>query len=67
MAEMEASRVAICPPLLSLYENEGEEFLHSIITADDTWVHHYEPETKRQSMEYCRKVSLAEKSKSRFG
>jgi hypothetical protein len=25
-----------------------EEFLSRIVTADETWVHHYEPESKRQ-------------------
>jgi hypothetical protein len=40
MAEMKASRVEICQQLLSHYENEDEEFLHSIVTADKTWVHH---------------------------
>jgi hypothetical protein len=33
--------------------NEGkEEFLSRIVTGHETWVHHYEPESKRQSMEW---------------
>lgn len=59
--EMKASRLEICQRLLLQYENEGEEFLYSIVTADETWVHHYEPETKRQSMEYHHKDSPAKK------
>jgi hypothetical protein len=31
------------------------------MTADETWVNHYEPESKCQSMEYCHKVSPAKK------
>jgi hypothetical protein len=30
----------------------GEEFLSRMVTGDETWVHHYEPESKRQSMEW---------------
>jgi hypothetical protein len=29
-----------------------EEFLSRIVIGDETWVHHYEPESKRQSMEW---------------
>lgn len=35
---------------LQRYENEGDDFLVRIITGDETWVHHFEPESKRQSM-----------------
>jgi hypothetical protein len=31
---------------LAHIEAEGEPFLSPVITADDTWVHHVEPETK---------------------
>ena len=30
--------------------DEGEDFLERIITSDETWVHHFEPESKLQSM-----------------
>ena len=39
----------ICSSLLERYNREGDNFLNHIITGDETWVHHYEPETKRQS------------------
>jgi len=29
------------------------------VTADETWVHFYEPKTKRQSIEYRQKCSYA--------
>jgi hypothetical protein len=57
-AEMKASQVEICQQVLSRYENEVEEFLHNIMTANETWVHHYEPETKYQSMDIITKVHL---------
>jgi len=31
---------------LAHFEAEGEPFLPPLVTADDTWVHHAEPETK---------------------
>jgi hypothetical protein len=30
---------------------EGEAFLQWMVTGDETWVHHYEPLSKYQSME----------------
>ena len=50
--EHKRKRVEICQCLLDRYNNEGEEFLSRIVTGDETWVHHYEPESKTQSMEW---------------
>ena len=41
-----------CQQNLDRYDKEGDAFLDIIITGDETWVHHYEPECKRQSMEW---------------
>jgi histone-lysine N-methyltransferase SETMAR len=49
--EMKAERVRISRELLEHFEKEGEDFLKKIIIGDETWVHHYDPENKRQSME----------------
>ena len=35
---------------LERYDNEGEDFLGRIVTGDETWVHHFEPESKHQTM-----------------
>jgi len=32
------------------YTQEGEEFLDSIVTGDETWVFHHTPESKQQSL-----------------
>ena len=45
-------RKAICSELLEHFDAEGEAFLSRIITGDETWAHHYEPEMKRQSVEW---------------
>jgi len=55
--EMKAERVPTYRELLERFEKEGEGFLKKIITDDETWVHHYDPENKRQSMEYRHKES----------
>ena len=42
--------VNACTDLLSRLQAEPQTFLHRIVTQDETWVHHFDPETKRQSM-----------------
>ena len=40
------ARVSACQQLLDRFNAEGETFLERIVTGDETWVHHYTPETK---------------------
>jgi hypothetical protein len=41
------------------------QFLDRIVTADETWVHHYEPESKAQSVAWKRPTSpVAKKFRS---
>ena len=47
--------------LLNQYECEDDHFLDHITTSDDTWCHHYELESKRQSMEWRREFPNEEK------
>ncbi|PNF42589.1 hypothetical protein B7P43_G03097 [Cryptotermes secundus] len=41
-------RKAITPELLQRYRHEGDDFSLCIVTGDESWFHHFEPETKRQ-------------------
>lgn len=50
--EQKAERVRLCQQHLSRYEKEGDEFLNRIVTGDESWCHHYEPETRRSSMQW---------------
>ena len=50
-----------CQDLLDRYEAEGDGFLDRIITGDETWCHHHEPESKRQSLEWHHSHSPAKK------
>jgi len=42
----------ITSELLQRYRNKGDDFLLHIVTGDESWLHHFEPETKRQSVEW---------------
>lgn len=55
--EQREKRVEACQDLLQRYEEEGDSFLESIITCDETWVHHSTPESKRASMQWKRSGS----------
>lgn len=44
-----------------LYAEEGAVFLDSIVTGDETWVYHFTPESKQQSMEWRHSFSPQKK------
>jgi len=44
------ARQTICQEHLDRHSREGDAFLHRNVTGDESWVYHYEPESKRQSM-----------------
>jgi hypothetical protein len=46
---------------LDIHAHEGDAFLHRIVTGDKSWVCHYEPGSKRQSMQWKHPSSLANK------
>src|SRR5215475_11816624 len=54
-------KVTVCEDLLDQYEAEGDSFLDRIITSDETWCHHYEPESKQKSMQWRHPSSPAAK------
>jgi [histone H3]-lysine36 N-dimethyltransferase SETMAR len=41
--------VASSNELLSVYESNEEEFSRRLVTADETWIHHWGPESKLES------------------
>jgi histone-lysine N-methyltransferase SETMAR len=50
--EHKRNRLGICFRLLEPHSREGDDFWNRIITGEETWIHHYEPETKRQSIQW---------------
>jgi hypothetical protein len=44
--EHKGDRMQVCQDLFNHYEAEGDSFLDRIITGDEMWCYHYEPESK---------------------
>jgi histone-lysine N-methyltransferase SETMAR len=53
--EQTASRMSLSSLHLRRYRREGDSFLQRIVAGDETWVHSWEPELKRQSAEWLTK------------
>ena len=47
--ERKRKRLDVCSQHLARYREEGDNFLQQIVTGDE--IHHYEPESKRQSLQ----------------
>ena len=45
-------RVSACRENLARWQLNPCDFLERMVTVDETWVHHFDPETKRQSMQW---------------
>lgn len=60
-AQNKETRKTIASEHLQRFNLEGEEFLEKIVTGDETWVHFFEPESKRQSMEWHHTTSPKKK------
>ena len=50
--ENERNRVVDFEAILALFRRNPGEFLHRYTTVDETWIHHYIPETKEQSKQW---------------
>lgn len=50
--DLKERRVDVCTELLEAYETNGDRFFSNLVTGDETWAHLYDPESKRQSMEW---------------
>lgn len=51
-ADNKAARMMTCLDHLETYHRDGAAFLESIVTGDETWVHHFTPESKQASMSW---------------
>jgi hypothetical protein len=43
--------------ILEFFRRDPNDFLSRLVTMDETWLYHYEPKTKQQSMEWRHSVS----------
>jgi len=55
--EQKQNRVDVCTDLLCRLQAQPQIFLNRIVTHDDSWVHHFHPVTKPQSMVWKRASS----------
>ena len=49
--DMKLSRVTISGAMITRY-NANPDFHFRLVTCDETWLHHYDPESKQESMEW---------------
>jgi hypothetical protein len=61
MEEHKNRRFRIALSHLQRFKEEGNEFLDSIVTGDETWVHHFTPQTKQAGMQWKHPTSLRAK------
>ncbi|XP_030765734.1 protein GVQW3-like [Sitophilus oryzae] len=54
-------RMNISNAMLAQFRRNKSEFWHRLITVDETWIHHYTPETKIQSKQWPAKEEPAPK------
>jgi len=57
-------RCQLSEQLLKFFRRDPNDFLSRLVTIDETWLHHYDPETKQRSME--RHSGSPRPKKSRF-
>ena len=50
--QISENRFDIAQYLLSLYGDDPEEFMCRVVIQDETWVHHFDPEAKKRSMQW---------------
>jgi histone-lysine N-methyltransferase SETMAR len=50
--EQKQNRCQISQQLLQRYQADPDDFLSRLVTQDETWVHHFDPESKRQSLQW---------------
>jgi hypothetical protein len=62
--EHKRTYLTVCQSLLNRYRQESDAFLRRIITGDETRIHHYAPDSKRQSLEWKHPTSPAKRKKS---
>ncbi|XP_071093101.1 histone-lysine N-methyltransferase SETMAR-like [Haliotis cracherodii] len=47
--DQKAVRASMCQALLTQCSRDADNFTERIVTGDETWIHHYDPETKEQN------------------
>lgn len=59
--EQKLTRKTVSSECLDLFNRNSVDFLRRFVTMDETWIHHYTPETKQQSKQWTAKGEPAPK------
>ena len=59
--DQKLTRLVMSEANLARFEADPDRFVERFLTQDECWVHHFEPETKRQSMQWKHSTSPAPK------
>ena len=59
--DQKLTRLVMSEANLARFEVDPDRFVERFLTQDECWVHHFEPETKRQSMQWKHSTSPAPK------
>ena len=59
--DQKLTRLVMSKANLARFEADPDRFVERFLTQDECWVHHFEPETKRQSMQLKHSTSRAPK------
>jgi len=51
-ADQKRQRCQSSEQILQCFRRDPNDFLSRLLTADETWLYHYDPETRQQSMEW---------------
>jgi len=51
-ADQKHQRCQSSEQYLEFFRRDPNDFLSRLVTMDETWLHHYDPETKQQSMKW---------------
>jgi len=57
-ADQKRQRCQSSEQLLEFFRRDPNDFLSRLVTIDETWLHHYGPETKQQSLEWRHSSSI---------
>ena len=51
-SEIEIAELGTSQRIIARYDSEGNDFAYSILTGDESWMHHYGSQIKSQALEY---------------
>ena len=50
--DQKRTRLDVSRYILSRYEDDPGDFIEQVVTQDETWAHHFDPEAKMQSKQW---------------